>query len=673
MVRFLLLVALAGLAAKAQEPDPAYKPLEKAYEALRNRQYDGAVTGFRQAIALAPNRTAIRKDLAYTLLKIGENEAARDQFAQAMRLEPKDEHVAMEYAYLCYETKQQAIARRIFDRIRKTGNANAELAFQNIDQPLASGIERWKKALEAVPDNFSAHQELANLAEQRDEIALAAEHYESAFKLRPQERELLLDLGRVWKALGKTELSMAALLAASRGAQPRVGERARELMPSRYPYVYEFQQALKLDPGNLELRRELAYLFLEMGKREEAEREFTVIHEMAPADLLSSAQLGFLKLNRKDGTGAQPLLDQVLKGDDEELSDRVRSALRLPQTLRRPSETPRNKVSLEAKTLAEKSLKAGYLKDALKYLRVAHETDPVDFWVMLKLGWVHNLLHQDGEALQWFKLARQSPDEKIADEASQAYKNLRPSQTMFRMTAWMFPFFSSRWKDAFGYGQVKAELNLTGLPFRPYLSARVIGDVKETAGPTVRGANPQYLSEDSVIVALGVSSATWRGLTGWFEAGEAVKYLASRKDIGAMIPDYRGGLSYAKGFGHLLNGSKGWFAETNGDAVFVSRFQDDILLYSQTRTGYTFAPSESARGFQPQLYWNYNITGDTRHQYWANFVETGPGLRFRFQTLPKSLLFSVNFVRGAYLVNDGNPRRPNYFDLRAGLWYAFSH
>ena len=116
---------------------------------------------------------------------------------------------------------------------------------------------------------------------------------------------------------------------------PRVAEQARALLPDRYPYVYEFEKALQLDPGNFELRREYAYLLLAMGKKEEAEREFQALHNMAPDDLLSSAQLGFLRLNRNDFAGAQPLLDQVLKGGDEELADRVRVALKLPQTLKR--------------------------------------------------------------------------------------------------------------------------------------------------------------------------------------------------------------------------------------------------------------------------------------------------------------------------------------------------
>jgi Tfp pilus assembly protein PilF len=482
---FVLALTLASLA--AQSPDPAYPPLERAYQALRDKNYDRAIAGFNQAIALAPERASIRKDLAYTLLKVGENEAARDQFGEAMRLDPTDQHVALEYAFLCYETKKQTLARRIFDRIRITGEGSAdpglqktaEQAFQNIDQPLAAGIARWQKALEVEPGNFSAHQELATLAEQRDQLDLAAEHYELAWKLRPSERSLMLDLGRVWRLLGRNEDADFLLLAASRGRPPRVAEQARELLPDRYPYVYEFEKALQLDPGNFELRREYAYLLLAMGKKDEAEREFQALHDATPSDLLTSAQLGFLRLNRQDFTGAQPLLDQVLKGSDQELADRVRVALKLPQTLNH-RETSAQQTSDEAKALAEKSMKAGYLKDALKYLTIAHENDPVDFSVMLKLGWVYNVLHDDREAVKWFDLASKSSDPSISGEAGKAYHNLAPEFQRLRTTVWIFPFFSSRWHDVFGYGQVKTELKLGRLPIRPYHSVRFVGDTRQT-------------------------------------------------------------------------------------------------------------------------------------------------------------------------------------------------
>jgi Flp pilus assembly protein TadD len=675
LFRITFVLALTAATLASQSTDPAYPYLERAYQALRDKNYDQAIAGFQRAIAVAPDRASIRKDLAYTLLKVGKNEDARDQFGEAMRLDSTDGHVALEYAFLCFENKQQALARHIFDHIRKTGQGalreTAEQAFQNIDGPLAVGILRWQKALEGEPNNFSAHQELATLAEQRDQPGLAAEHYQIAWTLRPAERSLMLDLARVWKLNGRSEDADSLLLAASRGGPPRVAEQARELLPGRYPYVYEFQKALQFDPQNFELRREYAYLLLAIGKAPEAEHQFQDLHDVSPNDQLTAAQLGFLRLNRQDFAGAQPLLDQALKGGDKELADRVRAALKLPQGLNK-RENPAQPNPPDAKALAEKSMQAGYLKDALKYLTIAHENDPSDFSTMLKLGWAYNILHDDRDAIQWFREASKSSDSSIASEASKAYRNLASEFNPLRTTVWIFPFFSSRWHDAFGYGQIKTELKLGHFPVHPYLSIRLDGDVRQTIGPTLGIANPQYLSETSFIFAAGAATVPWRGVTGWFEAGEAVKYLPNRTDVGAMIPDYRGGISAAKGFGHMMGSSHGLYFETNDDAVFVSRFQNDMLFYSQNRAGYTLPSTEGAGGLEAQLYWNVNATTDRLRQYWANFAETGPGLRFRFRNMPKSLLFSVNFLRGAYLVNLDNPRRPNYFDLRIGIWYAFT-
>ena len=77
------------------------------------------------------------------------------------------------------------------------------------------------------------------------------------------------------------------------------------------------------------------------------------------------------------------------KSGDPELADRVRAALKMPQQLQKRGGSP-NRDAAEAKAMAEKSLKAGYLKDALKYLTVAQESDPLDFSVMLKLASTYN-------------------------------------------------------------------------------------------------------------------------------------------------------------------------------------------------------------------------------------------------------------------------------------------
>jgi Tfp pilus assembly protein PilF len=578
--------------------------LDEAYSALRAKNYEEAIRGFEQAAKLDPARASIRKDLAYTLLKVGETEAARDRFAEAMALDPADDQVALEYAFLCYETKQPIIARRIFDRLRKSGNATASEAFQNVDRPLREGIARWKQALELSPDNFSAHEELAKLAEQRDDLDLAAQQYQAAWKLRPPRRDLLVDLGRVWQEQGHVEEAHSALLAASRGGEPRVAEQARELLPPRYPYVYEFENALALDPSNDALRRELAYLHLEMGNKSAAEQQLQTL----------------------------PLTPQAVPALQE------------------------NKPPQDNKLLGEQSLDKGFLNDALKYLHAAHENDPMDFEVMLKLGWAYNILKDDREAVRWFSLARNSPDAKTAAEASKAYGNLNPALKLLRTTVWAFPTISTRWRDTFMYAQAKTELQLA-FPVHPYVSLRFIGDAR---GAVRLAANisPQNLSESSVIVGLGLASTPWRGVMAWFEAGEALRYVIPHGETGRALPDYRGGISYTK----ALRGPNRLFAETNDDGVFISRFGNDSLLYSQNRTGRTF-------GENVQVYWNWNATVDATGEYWANTVETGPGVRFRLNPLQ----FTVNFLRGAYLVNQGNPYRPNFNDVRIGVWYAFTH
>jgi Tfp pilus assembly protein PilF len=636
-MRVILLLA-AGWIACGQPVDPAYASLARAYDELRARHYDAAITGFLTAIPASPARSDIRKDLAYTYLKVGENELARDQFREAMRLAPDDIQVAMEYAFLCNESKEQAQARRIFDRLRKLGNATAEQAFHNIDGPLAAGMERWKAAIAMAGGSFSAHFELAGLAEQRDELALAAEHYEKAWRLLPDRRSVLVDLGRVWRGLSRFAEANAALLAASRGGEPRAAEMARELLPARYPYVPEFRRALELDPGNIELRRELGYLLLRMGLEPEAVQEFRRIAEIAPSDLLAATQLGFLLHGRGEQSEARAYFDRVLEGNDEELANRVRAVMRMPQLLKAHGQSERA-ASIDAKVMAERSIKAGFMRDALRYLQAAHESDPGDFEIMLKLGWTFNITHQDRDALRWFDLARRSSDPQIAAEGGKAWRNLRRSTERFRFSGWMFPIFSTRWNNLFSYGQVRTEMLRTPA-VQPYLSLRFIGDSSVGA--------PQMLSERSAIFALGLTTNSWRGIRAWAEAGESFGYTARR-----IRPDYRGGLSIA--------GRRGRFADTTIDAIYVSRFDKDFLVYDQSRLGRITGPV--------QIYWNANLTFDARRAYWANFIETGPGTRI---VLRPSSFLTFNLLRGTYLINQANPRRPNFIDLRAGFWYAFS-
>ena len=109
----------------------------------------------------------------------------------------------------------------------------------------------------------------------------------------------------------------------------------------------------------------------------------------------------------------------------------------------------------------------------------------------------------------------------------------------FRSSGWLFPIFSTRWKNLFSYGQVRTEMR----PFhsvQPYLSLRFIGDSSVGA--------PQMLSERSLILGLGVTTTSWRGIRAWAEAGSSLGYTKGRCSAGLS----RRRLRFATRYGRVL-------------------------------------------------------------------------------------------------------------------------
>ncbi len=660
MVLLTLIVSISSLCAQTR---PGQQDLEAAYKALAQKDYDAAIVLFRKGLAGQPSNAGAHKDLAYTLLKTGDNAEARDEFEVALQVNDKDETAALEFAFLAFETKKPIEARRTFNRLRHTGSKatrmSAEQAFENIDRPLADGIARWKEALGKSPNAnslamFSAHWELAQLAELRDEIPLAAEQYAICHQLKPQMSELLLALARVWQQMNRGDEARAALLAASRSPQARTAELGLEQLGPRYPYPYEFLAALKIDGQNTALRRELGYLYLAMKKEHEAAEQFEQLLRIDPKDNQVRDQLDALRGVKKRPEMTVALVSPAVNGGAEAAAD--------------------------PKSMGMKSLKLGYTRDAIKFLRQAHDLNPDDAEVMLQLGWAYNMAKDDEDAIAWFDRARHTDDALVAPEATKAFHNLR-GDVLPQTTMWTLPMYSSRWNDFFTYGQIKRTIplpwNAVNRVFSLYVSTRFIGDVRSSL-PTLGIGGPQNFSESEFIFGAGVSSRVWHHMTAWMEAGEAVKYLPGQRD--AAVPDYRGGLNFAKGFGQLLGSQdSGSFYEVTGDAVYVSRFNKDWLFYLQNRAGRTFNLFGNSSA---QALFNVNYTRDLKAQNWANTVELGPGMKLHLPYMPPGVYVSADYLHGFYTRGDYQPTclsvkrgstcpsQSSYTDVRVGLWYA---
>ena len=652
--------ARSALAALSGSPPPETAALERGYAALRQKDYDLAILSFRESLELQPDRPDVWKQLGYTLLRTGATDEAVQAFVQTVQRDPDDERAALELAFLRHETGDRSRALTSFRLLRESGDssvsATARTAAEGVEAELGHGIERWERELAADPKNRSSWLELAELYERRAQPAEAASRYLEAWKLPGANREeILLRLAGARLAAEDQLGATGAWLLASRSTETRIAEMAQDSLPERHPYASEFRAALALDPRNTSLRRELAYLLLEVGWTEEAVVELETLVRQNPQDLQAAAQLAYLYIQAGRNDEAAKLLEKAAQ--DPELSKKTRSAL---DEVRREGARPH-------KELAEKSLQQSYLGDAAREFTRAYELNPEDLSSALKLGIVYNLLERDQEAVEWFRLASQSIDPQVRTQAERSYRALAPQFQRVTTTFWMNPLVSSRWRAGFGYAQLKTEIRVPGTRIRPYVSARFAGDVGQRAG----GRAPQLLSESSMIAAVGLRAPLKRGVTAWGEAGQAISYLQDRpQGVPRSAPDYRGGVNWFRARGASLGSNEpGRFHETNVDAVYVSRFNDDVLFYGQYRPGYRL-PNRGP--LKVQAYLNFNITTDTQRAYWANYVEVGPGIRIRVPGVKPPMNFSLDWLRGVHLTNQGNLRGPNYFDLRASLWYSFS-
>jgi tetratricopeptide (TPR) repeat protein len=518
----------------------------------REGRWEEAAGRFRRGLALWPAHRNARIDFAYTLLKTGEAAEARDQFLESARRNPDDWRARLESAFLCHETQRVAEARRTFAEVREEApepyRTTASEAFDRVDGALAEGIARWQAAIAERPDSDTVHEELAQLAEARDDWTLAARHYAAAWALKPEKKGLVLALGRVRSAQGDREGARRAFVAAARGGDTRTAELAREAL-GRTP-----------------------------GAEEEAE---------VPA----------LAARRQKG-------------------------------------------GLSAIDLADRSYRLAYLADAEKHYRSALESEPKSAEARLGLARTLNLLGRDADAYYFFGLAkRESP------EARAAWRRLRPEHAFWRPTVWALPMYSTRWHGAFVYGQAKLELNPGWKWVRPYVSLRFVGD-------SGRGNAPAPLSERALTPAIGIMTRTVAGVTGWFEFGSQARKL-----------DTRAGVFQTRNWGAALGTeTPGAFFSTTNEANYAQRFANALLLRTENRAGWTLG--------RVQIGAVTILGASTLRDYWANFAEAGPSVRFR---LPFRATLSADAVRGRHLSTQNLAGRASYYDLRIGIWYALTY
>ena len=191
-------------------------------------QYDGAITSYRQAVALDPQRLQAYEAAARLLEKQGKIREAGEQYRLFVELNP------------------QAI------------DAREHLAESLVKQgEVGEAVHQFRKLLELAPERNEARVELGTILALSGRLNEALEVFGAAAKAEPQNARVRLKLGQVTAAQGR--LTDA---------------------------VVHFREAVRLQSEDAEAQENLGRALLDLGKKEEASfhlREAVRILRSSPA------------------------------------------------------------------------------------------------------------------------------------------------------------------------------------------------------------------------------------------------------------------------------------------------------------------------------------------------------------------------------------------------------
>lgn len=292
--------------------------------------------------------------------------------------------------------------------------------------------------------------------------------------------------------------------------------------------------------------------------------------------------------------------------------------------------------------------------------------------VAMELAYLAEASGDPDEARARFGDALQGPSTELRDRASRE-RALLPAHLSADLYA-----------DTFGWDRVAGTSNgnsvvptvrvralyrpILSLPVDLYLSAQATRDTASRG--YVGSALPQIYADDYATFGGGLRVRLWSNHVELFaQAGPAFDLLRDGRAPVAL--DVRGGgLAYfdtpdcAPAPEHGARAGVWPCAEVYGEAVFVSRFDDNVIGFARPRAGVGYLVTGPVVW---QAMAEARAGKDRNDDYWNNFADAGFGQRWRL-LVPFRLDLMISADAGTYfgLANrDPAPSRLGYVDARA--------
>ena len=282
----LLALALScGLAAYAQPPD-LESDMRLGAAAMQAKHYAEAERDYRKAVSLAPNLAEAHLNLGLVLLRQARVPEAIASLEKAARLEPKLPGPQMFLAIAYFESGRLDSARKAADE---------ELAL--------------------TPENVQALTLAGTIAMAMGDPEAAVPPLDRASRLSPDDLDLLDLRGRAYQAVAKQIYQRMYQLAPDSCQVHQARARLYDEDQRYKEAAEEYEAASQINPQDLNLYDQLALEYRRLGNLDAVERTFAREQSIAPNDPRALLNMGSIQIERGRASEGLPLVKQVLTAE----------------------------------------------------------------------------------------------------------------------------------------------------------------------------------------------------------------------------------------------------------------------------------------------------------------------------------------------------------------------
>ena len=288
--------------------------------------------------------------------------------------------------------------------------------------------------------------------------------------------------------------------------------------------------------------------------------------------------------------------------------------------------------------------------------------------VALELAYVHLAHNETSAAREELEKAAAGPDQTLAAQARK------------QLDAIPGPWWADVYAESYGWRRMGGDARTTDLvptvrvrgllqlSEKPDIHAYLFGQATRDAASHGMGAGiPEIYADNHALAGGGAMLRLADRHIGLFaQAGPAIALIDDGKDF--LQLDVRGGafVAIASAACYVQGGSVEagtWCAELYSEAVYTSRFDNNVQAFARERTGFSYLETGPVSW---SMFFELRGALDRNGDYYNNFIDAGFGPRWRLRRpLPIDLLVGGHV--GSYLGRenvDPAPERKDYVDFR---------